>query len=132
MAPGCTLGKEGKFGAPPRGTALRPLPHCRDSTASSLQAWQTGDEEGPQLALKGAFPSSHPRHTLCQTGNQQCYVTTSQSPRGTASLPGSLSPFLLPPTWVGTPFSPLKCSWGDPSGFDMQTMPTFAYLLKNW
>lgn len=40
-----------------------------DSTSRSLQAWQTGDEEGPQLALKGAFPSSHPRHTLCQTGN---------------------------------------------------------------
>lgn len=39
-----------------------PCPHCRDSMASSLQAWQTGSEEGPQLALKGAFPSSHPRH----------------------------------------------------------------------
>lgn len=46
-----------------------PRPHCRDSTASSLQARQTGSEEGPQLTLQGAFPSSHPRHTLCRTGN---------------------------------------------------------------
>lgn len=84
--------------------------------ASSLQAWQTGSEEGPQLALKGAFPSSHPRRTLCQTGNQQCYVTTSQSPRGTApassslrgqaeagaSSPAPLSFLLLPrPGWGG-------------------------------
>lgn len=28
------------------------------------------------------------------------------------------------------PFFPLKCLWGDPSGFDIETMQLFARLLK--
>lgn len=107
-----------------------PAPHCRDSMVSSLQAWQTGSEEGPQLALQGAFPSSHSRHTLCQTGNLQCYVTTSQSPRGTARpVVHSFSPTSHP--GVGDLFILQKCFWGDPSGFDIQTTQWFfACLLK--
>lgn len=41
-----------------------PVPTAEMALWSSLQAWQTGSEEGPQLALKGAFPSSLPRHPL--------------------------------------------------------------------
>ncbi|KAG3269191.1 hypothetical protein H1C71_022094 [Ictidomys tridecemlineatus] len=100
--------------APVCGTALEsPVPTAEMAPWSSPQVWQTGSEEGPQLALQGAFPSSHPRHKItCQSGNQQCYKLPHRAqrelrkpaPLGHPSCHlswGGVSPFLSPEVFSG-------------------------------
>lgn len=112
----------GVWGSSTGDGSLSPAPTA-EMAQSSLQAWQTGSEEGPQLALQGAFPSAHSRHTLCQTGNEQCYVTTSQSPCPPPLLQGWGTPSISPPP---------KCFWGDPSSFDIHTMQLLGLFVENW
>lgn len=50
------------------GLLLVPRPHCGDSMAGSLQAWQTGGEEGPQLARRVPSPPPTPDRTSAKLG----------------------------------------------------------------
>lgn len=91
---GCTLGKEGGSGS--SSWVPTPVPTAEMAPQSSLQARQTGSEEGLPLTLQGAFPSSAPRKSSANAGTGA--LTTSRSP-------GALPPPLL---GVGASFLPLQ------------------------
>lgn len=99
---------------------------------NSLQAWQTGSEEGPQLALKGAFPSSLSRHPLPNW--EPSVLLTTSAPKGAkpepqVELAGAFRQ-LLPLSWGEVSF-PFPVHGGEPSGFAIQTTQLFCLFVES-